>query len=101
MSLLKVRMVTPRAFSIIDYMMSTMDRQDWVPGMKYVDSFLTCDPTGVFVGELKDKPIGFVSFLKYTESYCSMGSFYLERVSRLRLWQGAIHQRTGKDVTFL
>ena len=55
-----------------------------MPGIKDIDIFLACDPTGLFVGELNGKLIGCLSFLKYTDSYCTVGSFYFEKEYRGR-----------------
>ncbi|XP_015766746.1 PREDICTED: uncharacterized protein LOC107345539 isoform X1 [Acropora digitifera] len=49
--------------------------ENWRPGLKDAECFLACSPSGIFVGELNEKPIGCILITKYSDDFGYVGSY--------------------------
>ncbi|XP_074628539.1 holothin acyltransferase-like [Acropora palmata] len=52
-----------------------MAEENWRPGLKDAECFLACSPSGIFVGELNEKPIGCIATAKYSDDFGYVGSY--------------------------
>ncbi|KAK3740252.1 hypothetical protein QZH41_006108 [Actinostola sp. cb2023] len=79
-----IQPVTSASTFLKSYFLNALTQVKWRPGEEDVECFLSCDPTGLFVGELHGKPIGTVSIFKYGEGYCHFGCYIVENDYRKR-----------------
>ncbi|KXJ26360.1 hypothetical protein AC249_AIPGENE11561 [Exaiptasia diaphana] len=61
---------------------SSMSKEKWRPGREDVECFIEWDPTGVYIGELNGKPIGFVYMIKLHPTCCNFRCFFIEKTYR-------------------
>lgn len=95
MNSFNVRVVTDKDIDVINYICSAMSKEKWRPGREDVQCFLEWDPTGVYIGELDGKPIGFVFMIKFHPTCCDFRCFFIEREYRgkgygMELFQAAM-----------
>ncbi len=83
--------------------------EGWNPGLHDADAFFATDPTGFFIGELDDQPIGCISAVRYGGAFGFVGFYIVREPFRgqgygIQLWQRAMgylgDQPTGLDGVF-
>ncbi|KAK3740253.1 hypothetical protein QZH41_006109 [Actinostola sp. cb2023] len=78
----RIQQVTSTSTFLKSYFLNALTQLEWRPGEEDVECFLSCDPTGLYVGEINGKPIGTVSILKYGEGYCHFDGYIVEKEYR-------------------
>ena len=79
MSSFKVRFISEKENDLKTYVVNSMAKEKWRPGLEDINSFFACDPRGLFIGELNGRPIGFLTLLKYDQSYCRFSTYIIEK----------------------
>ncbi|XP_078347365.1 holothin acyltransferase-like [Oculina patagonica] len=61
---------------------NAMAKEGWRPGLKDAECFLTCDPSGAFVGELNGKPVCTINLTRYDDSFIFSGCYMVNKEYR-------------------
>ncbi len=74
--------VTHRDNNALPYLIEQAKNEGWNPGVDDVNTFLTADPHGFFLGRLDDKIIGCASAVRYDENFAFFGFYIVEEPYR-------------------
>ena len=77
----RIRLITTET-EFENVVIKSMLKERWRPGLQDAQFFLTCDPTGAFVGELRGKPIGCVILTKYGDNFGFVGNYIVDEEYR-------------------
>ena len=94
----KVRQITPKCTHLKKYLMDTLKKENWFPGISEVECYLACDPTSLYVGELNGKAVGTAAIFKYEDKYRHGGCLIVDQAYRNQNYGSKLSQYAFRTI---
>jgi ribosomal protein S18 acetylase RimI-like enzyme len=89
--------------SEVDFAIELAAREGWNPGLHDAEYFYRTDPTGFFIGLVRDKPVGCISAVSYDATFAFIGLFIVVPEYRGKgfgraLWKTAMQHLSSHNI---